>query len=361
MRKSVYIYGLSSLLLAACTRSDDAIEQATRGILFQPVVYSTHTQVRAGNDYPQGVSFGTYAWMGLDDKQINLEPYIPNTEVTYQAPHWAPVTPAYWPLSGFLDFFCYSPYAASNPQPAVEVHTDYWLNTLTYTDVVASVTGTTPDYMYTEKSINQSYETTGKGGGVSAIFNHALAKVKVGVRLSTVDDGKGKTWQVKLKTFTINNITNKGGVVLKLSSDKSKWTKPSPAAVWKESTEITDKETWDVLLGKTDAEKQLTTTSLVTLKEALVIPQALEEAMKLTIAYDIITTKGGTSNTEQKELTVVLNTIKSGGNPILNWEMNKVISYNVVINPPSSRKPLTFDPSIGEWTGNEPDIEVRPN
>ena len=353
-----YTGGVTILLLLAlvglnsCINNKNELDDMPRTIDFQPVIYSSQSRA-GGNSLNTSSNFGVYAWLGLTNVELNHEVYIDNKEVRYDGTRnvWAAVSPCYWPGTGFLDFFCYSPYAA-DPQPKVTVTADYRQNKLVYTDIVADAS--TPDYMYSKKTINQN-EDTSFGGGVSIIFNHALAMVRVSMRMNMVNDGKGTTWKVKLNKFGISGVTNKGGVELYLNDNKENWIKPIPA-VWNEAPGA--KEDWNLL---PTLEKQLIeTVEPLILKEAYVIPQALEPEMMIDIEYQLKATKGGKTTTENKSVKMPLNSIRSAEGPIVRWEMNKVISYNVVINPPSDLKPLQFSPNVDEWIGQNSGVEVNP-
>ena len=347
----------AGILLAACI-SHEHIEDVPDAIDFQPVIYSPQTRAQdQANTFDTSISFGAYAWIGVSDVTANSELYINNQEVRHANNQWGFVNPCYWPMTGYLDFFCYSPYNAANPQPIVTVTSDFNKHKIVYKNIVAN--SQTPDYMYASKAINQTAETS--PNGVAIKFNHALAMVKYGIRLSVVDNGKvGKdrvSWEVDLKKFEITNITNKGSVTLKLSNrNKQEWMKPNPA-VWKEAA---SKEDWQLV--KPSQSKLINSTALTVLKQAMVIPQELEAQMQLTISYDLIT-KQGTSKPvrEEKTIQLPLNTIESIQGAITRWEMNKVITYNVVINPPSDLKPLTFAPNVGDWVNSNSSIEVSPN
>ena len=356
MRVKNCIVAATLCCMVSCVSEDNYADEQPQQIAFSPVV----SNIRSRSPHlVQRPPFGAYAWFGNSDQDLNTQIYMNNVQIREDAQGiWSPVDTYFWPSFGHLDFFCYSPYPEGKTSVRPKITTSPYLvyNKLEYPEI--KVDGNTPDFLYSDKTIFQSWETARKG--VPIVFNHALAKVVVTVTATMLDEGEeGNTsWDLNLQEFTISNVNHSGSLTMHLANDKKKWKKPMPA-VWTKTPDA--KEMWNLL--PSDASQRKITLETKVLKSAYVVPQILEDDMKLHMKYEIITHHHSGNVADNKwshELNLDLNSISSQTGPIGAWEMNKVISYHILITPPSKKKPLIFRTEIEDWHSNSSVDEISP-
>ena len=183
-------------------------------------------------------TFGTLAYYLPKGKtwlanMADAELYIPISEVSYlsSVSTWSTATPYYWPKTGSLTFFSYSPYkykeAGSTETLAVEALTGNDGFQLEY-DVDAHQD---TDFMVADIAKDKTAnETNGGYKGVPTVFRHKLTQI-VGINFLTVgkdasgnlvekdyangDNGDTAPYKAgdvvfKLKKVTVNNLCTTG-------------------------------------------------------------------------------------------------------------------------------------------------------
>ena len=349
--KRYFIITVAALVsLCACTKNEVSVE-AQKEISFSVASYVGQTKANP-TDYAEqyaNVPFGTYAWFyqnGQDAQEFMVDETVSlnrgqSTGKTDAQPVWSPSVTYYWPKSGTIDFISYSPKSISSFVKIDPSNFDF----VDYT--VAD--GTDVDVMYADKAAGCTMnKTTYFYNGVPTLFHHALAKLNINIKTAydekVLKEGEDETkWAITVKDLSLNDFFNKGSANLDLATDGS-WTLPS-GNVWTPSGSRVDKD-FDL---PTDATINKDGKDFV--NDYFVLPQDLAAGQTIKIVVDIVTTlPNGKTITE----TGVVVEAKLGESSIDAWEMNKQISYDLIIVPAKAGDDgepvaILFDPAVADW------------
>jgi len=214
----------AAVLAAALTScvSNEVTQPVSEDI---PITYSvlqksmaTRTAV-TGTTYPQGVPFGSFAYYlpsgkTWRDNKSEAQLYINNNKVEYDkdgtnsfAPNsWHSEIVHYWPKTGTLTFFSYSPYDALQGNisctPENGLMIKFW--TAPMKPGNAAEGGDGVDLMIA-KSENQTGNTSSVGGyqaGVPTAFKHILCQIEVKAKLDNPDENADYV----INSITLSNI-----------------------------------------------------------------------------------------------------------------------------------------------------------
>ena len=371
MKKTI-VFAIAALVAAAaCTKIEDNSKVASNAIAFQPA-NQVDTRV-SGSVFPQGETFGTYAWTA----GTTGEYFIENERVSFQSGTnvWTTATPYYWPKNQTVDFFSYYPYNVAGTVPTVAK------DSIKYSAVDFSATQV--DLMYSDKAVgytdnaDQVDDGTQNGfEGVPTIFRHAGAKVRVNIILGENEkhnpgEGIDTKWDVTLKSVVLSGIYIKGDCVLKLSATGNgiiPWTKPSDAdgyKVWTPNGELNSStNTLYTDVQNRDLVKNIGQTVIGNPNNAdnpyvYMLPQTLvANQQKITLTCDIKTYRKLSTEENyptdptlvQTDVVLKADLLINTGNlatSVLAWEMNQAITYNITLGP--AGKQITFDPAIDAW------------
>ena len=408
--KKILLLAVSALaLLAACAKTEVTPQQSDpQQISFTPLnsKLSTRTLIDGTFYGTTAPSFGSLAYYvpegNWNDKMSDAETklYIPLSEVSYDgtASVWTTAKPYYWPKSGSLTFFAYSPFfyqetatspAAISFTPATNkdgiVISNYDVDAHQLTDLmVADVTKSK------DKTANESH---GGYTGVPIVFQHKLSQI-VGIKLVTVknntttrtleeydyanahDGTTGKEYQAgdvvfKLKNVSINKLNTVGTFTYAATNTNA------PTSVWSAHATPKNAYVWydytsDATAGTSAEPEQFTGNTKFELTYnnkhttnanayLLVLPQPLTERTAgattpdkpyLHLEYQVLTYTDATSYaTENVIEDVDLYLIHGGiaGTPTTGIEIaqNKKITYTIQINLESRQ--IYWAPSVVDW------------
>ena len=175
-----------------------------------PITYSVLQKSMAtrsavtGTTYPQGVPFGSFAYYlpagktWRDDKEY-ARIYIDNDEVTYDkqgtnsfAPNsWHSEIVHYWPKTGTLTFFSYSPYDALQDKISCSPENGLMIKSWTAGMVPGDAGKSETVDLMIAQSVNQTGNTSLVGGyqaGVPTAFQHILCQIEVRAKLDNEDN-----------------------------------------------------------------------------------------------------------------------------------------------------------------------------
>lgn len=208
-KHTAILAGLAAALLPlSCTRIEQA-EQTRSQICYNVVQY---TQTKAAETYPLDRPFISSAFYLENGKtwaanHSEAKAFIEDATISYVDGRWKDATRSYyWPYSGKLNFFSYSP-AEIKSNTTVDCNTGI---TITDWDVNANQT---VDIMVadvqTEQTANQN---VGLYTGVPTIFRHKLSQI-VGFEFNTFEDyahghdgSASKPYQNEDFVFIVNEI-----------------------------------------------------------------------------------------------------------------------------------------------------------
>ncbi len=340
MRTKILLASLVFVALAACTKNELNVSK-DRAINYQTVVGTLSSKslidgVTYGSSAP---SFGTAAFLNADDfVAADAGLYIPESEVSYQAPYWTTATAYYWPIVGKLSFFSYSPYAELNASTEITA-TDGVVISSWDVDANQDVDLMVAD-MVKQRSANES---NGGYDGVPTVFRHKLAQI-AGFSVLSDKNYSHTPHQVgdieiiikKIEVKNINTLGNYRSGNDVSGSQPGGWnTQSQPKSyVWYESTDGT------VL---TTTAQQLTESGLGADGYILVLPQTFSaDNAALSVSY-VLREYYNESSYADSETKTASALLKDVGN----FEMNKKISYTVSLSVDKSR--IYWAPSVVDW------------
>ena len=189
------ILAVTTCAFIGCTKNDvRSISDNPQAVRFLPLNGKHSTKVMVdGITYPDNLPFGTLAYYLPSGKNWNANKadatlYIPKSEVVHNNGNWEVKDKTYyWPKSGSLTFFAYSPFA----------HED---GTLLAVDKVSNTTHDdgiyienydvhahqATDFMVADIAMDKTAnESNGGYTGVPIVFRHKLSQI-VGINFQTV-------------------------------------------------------------------------------------------------------------------------------------------------------------------------------
>lgn len=347
MKKLLGIILSAAILTVACSEVNVSYVPKQSEISFITASYLTRVGID-GPVFPTTETFGAYAWA---DGTVG-EYFMDNKEISFYSSTglWKPASTYYWPKSSTVDFICYYPYNMSGIAISK--------NKIEYTgiDVEAGQT----DIMYADKAVgysgnvDEADDTVNGYTGVPTIFHHALAKVRVILSLAynhkKEADGTVTDWAVSINSMSIEGFYKAGSCTFNLASSPATgivgWDKPADANglnVWTPAAGTTSKA--GAFSGAITPGNEYETVG-----EFFVLPQALAAGQqKVTVNMTVDTKRNGApflSETFSASADLYLASLPA-------WEINHVITYNLVVAPTSS------DGNGGN--GSDPNNPVDPN
>ena len=263
---------------------------------------------------------------------------------------WAPSHDYYWPKSenSYINFISYR-----GGTPAIDYSetSEGWSASFAWSGATIS---TGDNYLWADmawryrsnntRAANPSdgYWLNYVSEGVPTLFHHALAQVRFLARQSKASDGD-VSWSVTVTGLSLAGVRNTGSLSLTNADPEATRTQAWNYTGW---TGVSGSQTisatgLDAALGTED--------SIELLGWQSVLPQNVIDSMTLTVNFSVTTTYdlGGGSRkviTEAASAGCSLTQFTD----IESWDMNKRITYTVVINPDS--KKITIIPTEKDWT-----------
>ena len=388
MKKYYILAAVALVASAACTKVE-VDNTPNKKIAFEVASYVPQTKATEGGSMlSEGLySFVTNAWFTpaatsgstvqhfMDD--VSIFPYNGTTKITsgaIQPTKWAPEYDYFWPKTGSINFFSY---ASKNSITPSSVGDDVYgakivfgtADGTAYT-VVSDDNILVADAVYRATANTNDITVTGETGtpsGVPTLFRHVLAKLQMTFSLETNTATVNTDYVVSITSASLASVANKGVLTLTTSApdgtamatntwSNNNTSKPKVGWVNKNSSnEMYGTENLTLLTPSLTLTHATTSTAgtvgnLLALRT--VMPQSLSDDLVLSITYRV-QAKHGDSAYSDENITVTkkLNTIAA----LQDWEMNKIITYNVKINPVTTE--VYFDPAVLAWTSEEKDTQ----
>lgn len=330
MKKS-FIIALGAIALVACTKTSVSYEQ-TGEIGFAPVVRKNSTKAAVqgavqGTTFPEQniMVFGYYDNMmpansDYADKKFAVE-YLPGVEFAKNGDIWAGANNKhyYWPKTGSMLFAGYSPAGFAG------VTHDLATNKFSVDEF------NQPDFSATTDLLYARYGKSVLSGPVAMAFSHALSWVTVKAKAAAAD-------QIKITNIKFVNLAEKGS-----SAGLPEWT----VSGTKEQLNV---------FAPPSAFAVPAAETLVESNEncGLVFPQALKNAAKIVVSYEM--NNGAGKWFAQAPFVAQLNLLTSneGANTIDKWEAGKhytyIINFSRIEGGPDSSNEITIAPTVNDWT-----------
>lgn len=363
MKKYFIIAAVTALTLASCAKVESYTVSAGDGELIGFSNYAPRALSRANSSLvnsgalPAGSEIGIYGYSDgtnrlATDPTVKPE-FMTNAHVTYSGVNSETATATdpvrYWPktITNVLSFYGYYPYdnSAITSKPSASTA---GLGAFGFTQT-SNVT-TMVDFMVSDVANDQYYwdGVNANANGVKATngvvpltFRHMLSKVNF--KFSTDVTFAGDDGIVVTSVSIASGINTVGtltpsytqGTAGALGTTDFEWTgQGTPAAV---TVPITNQK-----LTNTPTVNNGTGTAASSTTDFLFVPQDIDDAVVITINYNL--TQGGkvTANT----VSTKLNVIEFGGSALTKWERNKFYTYSFVIG----LKEIKFTGNVIAWT-----------
>lgn len=345
MKKILLVTVICAAAMVGCTNNDETPEQ--QELNFSPLSYkSTRAIIDRQTYLPSDPTFGVFAYYSANNDWkvggASAPLYINDATISYNTGGliWKSATPAYWPLSGSLTFYAYSPKSVGaqvNQSSKVLTVTDFEVSKTSYLTPASQA-----DLLYslpsaaTGLTANSTTYTGVAGGaqGVGIVFRHALSQVLVNVKVAgTYADTQFKVISIKLKgmgdkaTFTLTPTFGSEAAYVETPN----WGATS--------------ETIEQVVFPTGLSSLLTTTGAQIGNNILVMPQTLvASTQKLEIEYQMTNTSVTPNVTTSTTKTVDLRTAT-----FTKFDINKKVTLNVSL----SADAIHYAPSVIDWEAQD--------
>ena len=404
MKKITFVALAALAVLAACTKTEVTPQQsAPQQISFTPLSSKPSTKAMiSGTTYSTtDPTFGSLAYYvpsgtwntKMSDTDTKL--YIPTSEISYNSTNsvWTTAKPYYWPKSGSLTFFAYSPYnyqetnSATAAPITVTAGTDKdgivisSYNVDAHQDTALMVADVTKSKDKTDNGTNGGYT------GVPIVFQHKLAQI-VGINLETVksnatgvlevydyanshDGTSGKEYQAGDVVFKLKNVSvNKLNTIGKYTYSSTNTS--SPSSLWSDHSAPKDNYFWyDCTSDNSGNPEPFTDNKEFALTfnnkhtsnanpYLLVLPQPLTERSSTTsldkpylhLEYQVLTytddTNYATENVEENvDLYIIHGGASGAATSGIEIAQNKKITYTIRIN--LETRQIYWAPSVVDW------------
>lgn len=313
--KKVFIGAAAIIALASCSKISVVNNDAPQEIGLKAIA---GTMTKAPTAFGDDTNMGVYADYKGAATGSEYQAYFANFEFHKNGSSWAgwngtAHSPKYYPVSGTLDFFAYSPKctaitASRNP-----------VTGLTFTYALAD--NKTNQYDVLVSQIRSGVTKPASATNVAIVFKHALSLIDINVK-------KTGTAVIVVKSITLTG-TNHAGTATVTYADRVNET--FPAISWS----ATD------ALGNNSINTELTLGDVFsdynTGADLLVVPTT-GVAKSMTIVYTI---NGGI------DLSHTFSLGTTG-----NWEPSTKYTYDITVGPLE----ITVAPSIEEWATPNPAV-----
>ena len=364
---------LAMVALAACAKVEREEAPATK-VTFNVGSYAAQTKADSHGHLSlldeEITSFRSMAFLhanGVNETQAFFGTTGETISWNSSAKEWAPSHPYYWPKSpnsyiNFVSWYDKNAAATAIPSTITEKNLAWTGRTIAADDNI----------MYADEAwhYQQNAEThllDGVTEGVPTLFHHALAQVRFQAKARTLtQDGTASetnpatTYMVKIKSATLTPYYKKGSLALTniepaAGPNVVAWTYNATSAPlgWTVDTGATPET-------MTGTERTLTTDFVsIPGMSSVVLPQSVEN-MALTLTYEISTSyNGGTSYYSVEtppavtvplyRLSTATDAATAFSNTISAWEMNKIYTYNIIIDPVTNV--IIYSPTAVAWDG----------
>lgn len=351
--------------LVACTKFEDTAPP--RKITFEKAIYRPQTKADPVPDtvsvMDEFTSFKCKAFLHADnggtEYYATQDMFGPNGETisaytsgdaittdSHAVAYWAPSHDYYWPKGSrsYINFVGWYDKKGTLPSEATETSLK-WNN---YTvDTLDNLLFADEAWHYRANPDNK-YGYNGIEKGVPMLFHHALsklcieAKVADSTRVNKIGGaGQGNTnWEVTLSNITLTGVYTTGNLALsnteptETGSKTNAWT-----GVWEPVGDTTtiSMNAINTPLGKNKA--------TVVLPMRSVMPQTVTDDIVLEFDYRIVTKFNTDEYAHEKIHTSIK--LNSFTGHIAAWEMNKKITYTIIIDPVTTT--IKIDPAMVDW------------
>lgn len=349
MKKMFLLAAMVGVAFTSCTNDENVFAGAvdSNEINFAVAKYTTQTRAEHDPEVPFAGNVTIWSWYdGLNTGVIPGDVYDPTSGTFVSENKY------YWPVDGSaLDFVAV---------PTTLAGSDYFTAPGRAADGTTALTFVVPngnDYHTT--NIMTTEVKTANSGTVALLFRHLLSKININVTQKERENADAR-WLVTVNDIKVTGLECAGDVVINDSWDATDGNK-----LWDNTS---GNETWQVtntdqpLYASIDA--GAAATPYASAETYYMLPQVLQDGVQqITIEYTIVTDYLGNPTQPNTVETYTKTFDLYGATSIRKWFMNKVITYNISIDPSETLVPITFTVDEEEWgtmSGDAPVIDPIP-
>lgn len=360
--KKFFFAALATIALASCTTDESVFEGIAQGDEINFAVAKYTPQTRA-NEHETGADFteNVTIWSWYDGNSTQVIPgdvYDPVNNVFVPQNGATTGNKYYWPVDDKPLDFVAVPTSLVGTKYFTEPERNGGNTTLTF-ELDGDTYYHTTNLMTTQVLTGNRTESS-----VALLFRHLLAKLNINVEQKVradADADANARWNVTINSITLSGLHNKGTVVI-----DDAWTAENDGAdcAWDETVLEESNSTWNVESAQnwslyndtnpatTDLAADATAKNYSSSETYYILPQNLEN-QKITIKYTIVTDYLG-NPTQPNTVETYTKTFNLKGISGINaWYMNKVITYNIAIDPSETLNSITFTVNEEVWGANE--------
>ncbi len=344
-----FFAAIASVAFASCTNDESVFDGAVNGNEINFAVAQYTPQTRAEHDPGVAFSENITIWSWYDGENT---PVIPGDIYNPTSKTFDGGDKYYWPVNGqALDFVAV---------PTTLAGSAYFTAPGRAADGATALTFVVPDgNNYHSTNIMTTEVETANGGTVALLFRHLLSKININVTQKERDNANAR-WLVTINNIQVSGLKCAGEVVINDSWDAKDGNKLWDTTSGSETWQVTDGN--KLLYASIDA--GAAETEYASAETYYMLPQTLEDGVqKITIDYTIETDYLGNPTQPNTVETYSKTFDLKGATPISKWFMNKVITYNISIDPSETLVPITFtvnEEVWGEESGSTPDVDPIP-
>lgn len=295
----------------------DSSEQAAE-IEFAAIVQKSTKTIHNSTIFPTGETFVVYGYFSPNNF-VNTSTYIMGETVAYEADNnWRcqSSTTYYWPISGSMKFFAYSPTTLSSSASSFGVNSSSGIVATGYRITTANMTD---DFLYASSTVN----CPPANPKTPISFSHALTQLRFTAQLAAEYTNGTNTVSVTINSITLNNIYSTGDFVQNPMSWRSQSGLQSYTVFSGNSSLIT----YVGALG----------TPVAVGTPVLMIPQTMPTSASLTVVYTISQINGaGTPYSDEVTITTPID---------FRWDSNRKVTYGLKVK----LNGIEFNVSDCEW------------
>ena len=349
MKKMFLLAAMVGVAFTSCTNDENVFAGAvdSNEINFAVAKYTTQTRTEHDPDVPFAGNVTIWSW--YDGENTNVIPgdvYDPASGTFEGGDKY------YWPVDGSgLDFVAV---------PTTLAGSAYFTAPGRAADGSTALTFVVPNgENYHSTNIMTTEVKTANNGTVALLFRHLLSKINIKVTQAERENVDAR-WLVTVNDIKVTGLKCAGEVVVNDSWDATDGDK-----LWDTTT---GSETWQVTDGVAALYASIyngaAETAYASAETYYMLPQTLEDGVQqITIEYTIETDYLGNPTQPNTVETYTKTFNLKGATSISQWFMNKVITYNISIDPSETLSPITFTVNEEEWgtmSGDAPVIDPIP-
>lgn len=187
MKKKVFLFAVAALALAACSNDETVSVTQSEAISFRPLMTNV-TRAAADINESNLTSFVVTAFKNGESDYSKA--YIKQETFTGScATSFTSATKYYWPSSGTLDFYAYSP--SGNSQVTYTAYNQFTVEPA----VSSEIAGSQVDLIYA--AVKNKGKSDATDGQIALNFRHAGAKIALKVTHSNSNAAKSLKFNVK--------------------------------------------------------------------------------------------------------------------------------------------------------------------